>query len=141
MRSEGGGRLERVEALIRGVLGEPGVVLTVGGAAGIAELMGVPAIRRDGGWLALEAESWHLHLNLAAIVEARFETGPSAESAGGTDYSIAFVGADGEAVFRAYFTEMENADGTPREERIARFWALRDAHGSGGAVRFAAADS
>ena len=102
--------------------------------------MGVPAIRAGGGWLALEAESWHLHLNMAAVVEARFETGPSGDSAGGTDYSIAFVGADGEAVFRAYFTEMENPDQTPREERVAHFWALRDAHGTGGTVRFAATE-
>ena len=140
MTSEGDGRLERVEALIRGVLEEPGVVLTAGGAAGIAELMGVPSVRGGGGWLALEAESWHLHLNMAAIVEARFETGPGADSEGETDYSIAFAGADGEVVFRAYFTEMENPDHTPREERVARFWALRDAHGSGGVVRFGAAD-
>ena len=135
----GAGEVDRLEALIRAVLDTPDVILTAGTRSGIAELMGRPAVRADAGWLALEAESWHLHLNLADVAEARFETEPSAELGGGTSYSIAFAAANGERVFTAYFTEMEHPDHTPRQERVDRFWALRDRCG-GDVVRFAPAD-
>lgn len=126
-------------ALLAAALALPDTIITVGSGAAIAELMGrPPTVRDDGGWLALESEPWHLHIDLRAIAAARFETAPSAEAAGGTSYSLTLLDRDGRTACTVYFTGMAEPDGTPRAERLAAFAALQ-AQAGGPEVRFAAA--
>jgi putative heme degradation protein len=131
--------LRDAAALLTAALALPDTIITVGSGAAIAELMGrPPTVRDDGGWLALESEPWHLHLNLRALAVARFEMAPSAEAAGGTSYSLALLDHDGRTACTVYFTGMAEADGTPRPDRVAAFTALQ-ARAGGAEVRFAPA--
>jgi putative heme iron utilization protein len=76
-----------------------------------------------------ENGSWHIHLNMDEVVEARFVKEPMS-SDGRQSYSIRFFDSKGGLSMRANFTKLYDCNGNVMEEKVAKFDKIYTKYGS-----------
>jgi putative heme iron utilization protein len=110
--------------LISDILSQQDILLSVNSGSGsIAEARvekGLPFRIRDK-WATIgdENRSWHIHLNMDEVVEARFVKEPRSD--GRQSYSIRFFDSKGNLSMRANFTKMYDSSGDLVKEKNAKF--------------------
>jgi len=120
--------------LISDILAQQDILLSVNSGKGsIAEARvekGLPFRIKDK-WATIGDEngSWHIHLNMDEVVEARFVKEPMS-SDGRQSYSIRFFNSKGGLSMRANFTKLYDCDGNVMEEKVAKFDKIYTKYGS-----------
>lgn len=124
--------LSTAEQIIRDILSQDDIVLTVSNGSAICEAKagkGTPFKVLEN-WVTISDENrpWHIHLNISEISEARFVKEKGHENK--MNYSVRFADSKGEYKMRAYFTNIYNADGELDKEKLARYEGLFAKYGS-----------
>ena len=120
--------------LISDILAQQDILLSVNSGKGsIAEARvekGLPFRIKDK-WATIGDEngSWHIHLNMDEVVEARFVKEPMS-SDGRQSYSIRFFNSKGGLSMRANFTKLYDCNGNVMEEKVAKFDKIYTKYGS-----------
>jgi putative heme iron utilization protein len=95
------------------ILSQENILLSVNSGNGICEARvekGLPfRIREKWATIGDENRSWHIHLNMEEITEARFVK--EARSDGRQSYSIRFLDSKGNLAMRANFIGLYSSDG------------------------------
>jgi hypothetical protein len=102
------------------------------GAGSIAEARiekGLPFRIKDK-WATLgdQSRSWHIHVNMEEVVEARFVKEPG--SGAKQSYSIRFFDRYGNLSLRANFIKLHDSDGNLLKEKASQFDKLYIKYGS-----------
>lgn len=77
-----------------------------------------------GDWVAVESGSWHCHLHLADVAEARFVVEPDVHDPKREAYSVRFLNKEGQSPLRVYFG-MYDKQGVLLSDRVDQFHALK----------------
>ena len=118
--------------LISDILSQQDILLSVNSGSGISEARvekGLPfRIREKWATIGDEDRSWHIHLNMDEVVQARFvkETRSDARQS----YSIRFFDSKGNLSMRANFTKMYDSNGNLIKEKVAKFDEIYTKYGS-----------
>ena len=119
--------------LITDIISQQDVLVSVNSGAGsVAEARiekELPFRIRDK-WATLgeESRSWHIHVNMEEVVEARFVKEP--RSGAKQSYSIRFYDSHGNLALRANFIKMYDSSGNLLKEKAAQFEKLYIKYGS-----------
>lgn len=134
--------LDVLERLIGELASTDQVLVVIGAEAAVAEMRIQEATqsRFHEGWATIEAEGWHVHLNMKAVESAQFV---EAEDHGHNIprlYFVRLADARGEALIRFYFPSpwLDSAE-KPTEfqpERLKLFEGFRDRYVGRGEVVF-----
>jgi hypothetical protein len=76
-------------------------------------------IREQWATIGHEDKSWHIHLNLEEVAEARFVT--ETRTNGLISYSIRFIDSKGNLAMRANFVKMYDNQGKIIQDRVAKY--------------------
>jgi putative heme iron utilization protein len=117
--------------LISDILSQRDVSISVNSGSGIAELKietGLPFRIKDK-WATIgdDDRTWHLHLNMDEVVEARFVKEPRSD--GRQSYSIRFFDSIGHLAMRANFIKLYDNNGNLIMEKVAKFDEIHMKHG------------
>ena len=111
------------EKLISDILSQDDVILSINSGSGICEAMvekNLPfRIREQWATIGYEDRSWHIHLNLEEVAEARFVT--ETRTNGLISYSIRFIDSKGNLAMRANFVKMYDKQGNIIQDRVAKY--------------------
>ena len=109
--------------LISDILSQQDILLSVNSGSGISEARvekGLPfRIREKWATIGDEDRSWHIHLNMDEVVQARFVKEPRSDAR--QSYSIRFFDSKGNLSMRANFTKMYDSNGNLIKEKVANF--------------------
>ncbi len=118
--------------LISDILSQQDILLSVNSGSGISEARvekGLPfRIREKWATIGDEDRSWHIHLNMDEVVQARFVKEPRSDAR--QSYSIRFFDSKGNLSMRANFTKMYDSSGNPLKEKVAKFDEISSKYGS-----------
>jgi len=118
--------------LISDILSQQDILLSVNSGSGISEARvekGLPfRIREKWATIGDEDRSWHIHLNMDEVVQARFVKEPRSD--GRQSYSIRFFDSKGNLSMRANFTKMYDSNGNLIKEKVAKFDEIYAKYGS-----------
>jgi hypothetical protein len=110
------------EKLISDILSQDDVILSINSGSGICEARvekNLPfRIREQWATIGHEDKSWHIHLNLEEVAEARFVT--ETRTNGLISYSIRFIDSKGNLAMRANFVMYDN-QGKIIQDRVAKY--------------------
>jgi hypothetical protein len=126
-------KYEVAHQLISDILSQQDILLSVNSGSGIAEVKiekGLPFRIKDK-WATIgdENRSWHIHLNMDEVVEARFIKEPRS-SDGRQSYSIRFLDSGDHLSMRANFIKLYDSAGNLITEKVAKFNEIYVKHGS-----------
>jgi hypothetical protein len=111
------------EKLISDILSQDDVILSINSGSGICEARverNLPfRIREQWATIGYEDRSWHIHLNLDEVAEARFVT--ETRTNGLISYSIRFIDSKGNLAMRANFVKMYDKQGNIIQDRVAKY--------------------
>ncbi len=111
------------EKLISDILAEDEIILSINSGSGICEARvekNLPfRIREQWATIGYEDGTWHIHLNLEEIIEARFVR--EKRTNGMISYSIRFFDSKGNLAMRANFVKMYDKQGNIIEERVVKY--------------------
>ena len=120
--------------LISDILSQQDILLSVNSGSGISEARvekGLPfRIREKWATIGDEDRSWHIHLNMDEVVQARFVKEPRSDAR--QSYSIRFFDSKGNLSMRANFTKMYDSNGNLIKEKVANFDEIYAKYGSKG---------
>ena len=120
--------------LISDILSQQDILLSVSSGSGISEARvekGLPfRIREKWATIGDEDRSWHIHLNMDEVVQARFVKEPRSDAR--QSYSIRFFDSKGNLSMRANFTKMYDSNGNLIKEKVANFDEIYAKYGSKG---------
>ena len=131
-----------LEELVRDLVGTAGLLIVVGSNDAVGEMRvgATVQVTFKDGWANIEAEGWHIHLNMEAVEAARFV---EAEDHGGNIpevYYVLFSDAQGKALVRFYFPNpWLDSDEKPTQfqpEKLRLFEGFRDRYAGRGGVVF-----
>ncbi len=118
--------------LISDILSQQDILLSVNSGSGISEARvekGLPfRIREKWATIGDEDRSWHIHLNMDEVVQARFVKEPRSDAR--QSYSIRFFDSKGNLSMRANFTKMYDSNGNLIKEKVAKFDEIYAKYGS-----------
>jgi putative heme iron utilization protein len=118
--------------LISDILSQQDILLSVNSGSGISEARvekGLPfRIREKWATIGDEDRSWHIHLNMDEVVQARFVKEPRSDAR--QSYSIRFFDSKGNLSMRANFTKMYDSNGNLIKEKVANFDEIYAKYGS-----------
>lgn len=118
--------------LISDILSQQDILLSVNSGSGISEARvekGLPfRIREKWATIGDEDRSWHIHLNMDEVVQARFVKEPRSDAR--QSYSIRFFDSKGNLSMRANFTKMYDSNGNLIKEKVAKFDEIYTKYGS-----------
>ena len=118
--------------LISDILSQQDILLSVNSGSGISEARvekGLPfRIREKWATIGDEDRSWHIHLNMDEVVQARFVKEPRSDAR--QSYSIRFFDSKGNLSMRANFTKMYDSNGNLVKEKVANFDEIYAKYGS-----------
>lgn len=128
-------RGELVEMLLREVVALPDMLFVMGkGPQAVMEAWvdsEKSQVSVKGGWVAVESESWHCHLDLAQILRLRFVEEPDPHDKNRRAFSLRFLGKDEDPLLMIFFGKMYDDSGHLIQARVARFRSLRQHYGDG----------
>ena len=105
------------------ILAQENVLLSVNSGSGICEVRiekGLPfRIREKWATIGDESRPWHIHLNMADVIEAKFVK--ETRSDGRQSYSIRFFDSKGNLAMRANFIGLYDSDGNLKKDRIDKY--------------------
>ena len=105
------------------ILAQENILLSVNSGSGICEARlekGLPfRIREKWATIGDESRSWHIHLYMEEVKEARFVV--EARSDGGKSYSIRFIDSKGNLAMRANFISLYDSDGNLKKDKIDKY--------------------
>ena len=111
------------EKLISDILSQDDVILSINSGSGICEAKiekNLPLrIREQWATIGYDDRSWHIHLNLEEVMEARFVT--ETRTNGLISYSIRFIDSKGNLAMRANFVKMYDNQGKIIQDRVAKY--------------------
>ena len=111
------------EKLTSDILSQDDVILSVNSGSGICEARvekNLPfRIREQWATIGHEDKSWHVHLNLKEVLEARFVS--ETRTNGLISYSIRFFDSKGNLAMRANFVKMYDIQGNIIQDRVAKY--------------------
>ena len=111
------------EKLISDILLQDDVILSINSGSGICEAKiekNLPLrIREQWATIGCDDRSWHIHLNLEEVTEARFVT--ETRTNGLISYSIRFIDSKGNLAMRANFVKMYDNQGKIIQDRVAKY--------------------
>ena len=111
------------EKLISDILLQDDVILSINSGSGICEAKiekNLPLrIREQWATIGYDDRSWHIHLNLEEVMEARFVT--ETRTNGLISYSIRFIDSKGNLAMRANFVKMYDKQGNIIQDRVAMY--------------------
>ena len=111
------------EKLISDILSQDDVILSINSGSGICEAKiekNLPLrIREQWATIGCDDRSWHIHLNLEEVTEARFVT--ETRTNGLISYSIRFIDSKGNLAMRANFVKMYDKQGKIIQDRVAKY--------------------
>jgi Haem utilisation ChuX/HutX len=111
------------EKLTSDILSQDDVILSVNSGSGICEARvekNLPfRIREQWATIGHEDKSWHVHLNLKEVLEARFVS--ETRTNGLISYSIRFFDSKGNLAMRANFVKMYDKQGNIIQDRVAKY--------------------
>lgn len=118
--------------LISDILSQQDILLSVNSGSGISEARvekGLPfRIKEKWATIGDEDRSWHIHLNMDEVVQARFVKEPRSDAR--QSYSIRFFDSKGNLSMRANFTKMYDSNGNLIKEKVAKFDEIYAKYGS-----------
>jgi putative heme iron utilization protein len=118
--------------LISDILSQQDILLSVNSGSGISEARvekGLPfRIREKWATIGDEDRSWHIHLNMDEVMQARFVKEPRSDAR--QSYSIRFFDSKGNLSMRANFTKMYDSNGNLIKEKVAKFDEIYTKYGS-----------
>lgn len=118
--------------LISDILFQQDILLSVNSGSGISETKvekGLPfRIREKWATIGDEGRSWHIHLNMDEVVQARFVKEPRSDVR--QSYSIRFFDSKGNLSMRANFTKMYDSNGNLIKEKVDKFDEIYAKYGS-----------
>jgi hypothetical protein len=105
------------------IFAQENIILSVNSGNGICEariVKGLPFRIRDN-WATIgdESRSWHIHLNMKEVKEARFVNEDRADRR--MSYSIRFIDSKGNLAMRANFIGLYDSGGNLKMEMIDRY--------------------
>lgn len=117
------------------------VVIDSGGAVSEMDASGMPEPEFNGQWATIEAESWHIHLNLATVDGVQFvENSDHGHEVMPKVYYVRFSATDGVTLIRFYFPNpWLDDDEKPTDfqpERLEFFEQFRDSYVDRGGIVF-----
>jgi hypothetical protein len=105
------------------ILAQENILLSVNSGSGICEVRvekDLPfRIREKWATIGDESRSWHIHLNMEEVKEARFVV--EARSDGRQSYSIRFVDLKGKLALRANFIDLYDSEGILKKDRTDKY--------------------
>jgi putative heme iron utilization protein len=111
------------EKLISDILSQDDIMFSINSGSGICEARiekNLPfRIREQWATIGYEDGSWHIHLNLEEIVEARFVR--ETRTNGMISFSIRFFDSKGNLAMRANFVKMYDKQGNIIQDRVAKY--------------------
>ena len=118
--------------LISDILSQQDILLSVNSGSGISEARVEKGlsfrIREKWATIGDEDRSWHIHLNMDEVVQARFVKEPRSDAR--QSYSIRFFDSKGNLSMRANFTKMYDSNGNLIKEKVAKFDEIYAKYGS-----------
>ncbi len=116
------GSLSVLEELLKDILNEENVLMTVNTGGAIIEMRlnkDMP-FRSSEGWFTIgdDRGPCHMHINRNEVDHIRFVR---EQKENRTSYSIRLMNAKGERLVAAFFTKMSDAGGNPVPERVERY--------------------
>jgi len=119
------------ERLISDILSQDDIIISINSGGGICEVRleeNLPfRIRNQWATIGYEDKSWHIHLNLEQIVQAKFVE--EARADGKMSYSIRFIDNTGRLAMRANFVKMYDENGNIIQDKIATYKGLFEKYG------------
>jgi hypothetical protein len=105
------------------ILAQENIIFSVNSGSGICEARiekGLPFRIRDK-WATIgdESRTWHIHLNMEEIKEARFVK--EDRSDGRQSYSIRFIDLKGSLAMRANFVGLYDSDGNLKKDVVDKY--------------------
>jgi hypothetical protein len=123
---------EIAEQLISDILSQDDIVISINSGNGICEVRlekNIPfRIRNQWATIGHEDRSWHIHLNLEQIVQAKFVKEPRGD--GKLSFSVRLIDIDGKLSLRANFVKMYDDEGNLIEKKITAYEDLFKKYGS-----------
>lgn len=120
------------EQLITDILSQEDIILSVNSGSGICEVRledKLPfRIRNQWATIGYEDRSWHIHLNLDQIVQAKFVKEIRANSM--SSYSVRFFDSEGKLAMRANFTKMYDDGGNLIQNKVAKYEEIFTKYGN-----------
>jgi putative heme iron utilization protein len=111
------------EKLISDILSQDDIMFSINSGSGICEVRiekNLPfRIREQWATIGYEDRSWHIHLNLEEIAEARFVR--ETRTNGMISFSIRFFDSKGNLAMRANFVKMYDKQGNIIQDRVAKY--------------------
>ena len=111
------------EKLISDILSQDDIMFSINSGSGICEARiekNLPfRIREQWATIGYEDRSWHIHLNLEEIAEARFVR--ETRTNGMISFSIRFFDSKGNLAMRANFVKMYDKQGNIIQDRVAKY--------------------
>lgn len=111
------------EKLISDILSQDDIMFSINSGSGICEARiekNLPfRIREQWATIGYEDRSWHIHLNLEEIAEARFVR--ETRTNGMISFSIRFFESKGNLAMRANFVKMYDKQGNIIQDRVAKY--------------------
>jgi len=111
------------EKLISDILSQDDIMFSINSGSGICEArieQNLPfRIREQWATIGYEDRSWHIHLNLEEIAEARFVK--ETRTNGMISFSIRFFDSKGNLAMRANFVKMYDKQGNIIQDRVAKY--------------------
>jgi putative heme iron utilization protein len=119
------------ERLISDILSQNDIIISINSGSGICEVRleeNLPfRIRNQWATIGYEDKSWHIHLNLEQVVQAKFVE--EARTDGKMSYSIRFIDNTGRLAMRANFVKMYDENGNIIQDKIATYKGLFEKYG------------
>ena len=105
------------------ILAQENIIFSVNSGNGICEArieVGLPFRIRDK-WATIgdESRTWHIHLNMEEVKEARFVKEDRTD--GRQSYSIRFIDSKGNLAMRANFIGLYDSNGNLKKDMIERY--------------------
>ncbi len=123
-----------LERILSDIVGQPNMLLVAGEPDAIAELELRPGRveikRQGGGWLAIEAEGWHMHLAAGRVARIVFRRAPDPHDRSREAFYASLKDAEGRSVLRFFFCDCYDEAGRLLEDRLEPFHALRARYGA-----------
>ncbi len=111
------------EKLISDILSQDDIMFSINSGSGICEARiekNLPfRIREQWATIGYEDRSWHIHLNLEEIAEARFVRETRTNDM--ISFSIRFFDSKGNLAMRANFVKMYDKQGNIIQDRVAKY--------------------
>jgi len=123
--------------LLETLVADESMLFVTGPPEAIAECTvhpGTIELSVDGRWVTIEDAAWHIHVDARQLAGVKFRRVPDVHDRRREAFYVSFKTADGETLFRAFFTEPYDDAGRLRTERVAAFEGARDRfHAAAGA--------